>query len=374
MSFFDSGAADLGTSLSGGATGGLQGYIQGLQLGDQREKHALEMEQLRRVLKNPHITALAHGAWLEQAPTGEIKFHQDKNIYPGGIDNFLAMSLVKDPSPENWARVMGIKYGRTEGTLRGKEDLLGAQTSAAHALENQRDEHGNLYDSMARRQNLLGDQITQDSQARRDTTAALTKSRNAEAGSHTENARRLKLQADELEKTNPDQARIIRGRADLLAKRIEMLGKGIGPGMGDPMKRMAAEKIDEILAADPNAFQDPVLREQLMYWKNVQEFAPGMSVEPVSKLAGAKREAPPSEPGVVQQAFEKLTGKQQPTGPSADPERRKKADEFILSSGYRAALTAKKSGKLPNGAPLTPDDKLALDEAIAAYTKEHAGR
>ena len=327
MSFFDSGAADLGTSVSGGATGGLQGYIEGLQLGDQREKHALEMEQVRRALKNPHITALAHGAYLQQDPvTGEVKEHQGAGAYPGGIQNYLMHQFFKNPENPLIHKAMGFVFGHSP-------EQIAAQIAA---------------------------------------TTALVTSRKSQADSTRAYIELLNKKADFVQSTKPLEADLIRNRIEYL-KAQTAHQKSMPPG-GNPMTELQVQHLKELSEADPNWMENPILREEGLLWMRQPEYNPGMTVEPTSRFTGERKEKPAAEPGLFQKAYENLAGKQKPTGPTADPERRKKADEFILSKGYLSALQAKKTGKLPNGALLTPDDKLALDEAIAVYTKEHAGR
>lgn len=120
-SLFDSGLADLGTSLSGAATGGIGGYVQGLQLKQQMQKQALEELQMQRALKNPHITALAHGAYLVQNPeTGEIKFNQSPGNYPGGIESELFRRILEHPEHAGLRAFMGYKYGHSPELMQEK--------------------------------------------------------------------------------------------------------------------------------------------------------------------------------------------------------------------------------------------------------------
>ena len=73
------------------------GFVQGLQLKQQMQKQALEELQMQRALKNPHITALAHGAYLVQDPvTGEIKFNQAPGSLPGGHQAFAINPWLND--------------------------------------------------------------------------------------------------------------------------------------------------------------------------------------------------------------------------------------------------------------------------------------
>ena len=145
-SIFDSGAADLGQSLSGGATGGIAGYVQGLQLKQQMQKQALEELQMQRALKNPHITALAHGAYLVQDPvTGEITHQQSPGSMPGGEKAFLLHKYFANPNDPHVHAALNYVFGNSPekmdavvGSMKALADQRTQGAQASDALERER--------------------------------------------------------------------------------------------------------------------------------------------------------------------------------------------------------------------------------------------
>jgi len=137
--FFDSGAADLGQSLSGAGAGGLAGFVQGMQLKQQMEKQALEHLQLQRALQNPHITALAHGAYLVQDPvTGAITHHLSPGSLPGGHQAFAINRFLGQPEDPVTRQLMDFIF-------KTDPNLIAAKTDTEISRGEKETEHAGVY-------------------------------------------------------------------------------------------------------------------------------------------------------------------------------------------------------------------------------------
>jgi hypothetical protein len=198
-SFFDSGAADLGQSLSGAGVGGLVGYIQSLQLKQQLQKQHQE-------LMNPHVTALAHGSYLVQDPlTGEVKEHQAMGVYPGGIQNELMHRFFLNPNDPNVHHAMNFVFGNSP-------EKMDAMVKSLQALEAQRVQGAGANASLSDLRRAQAQEVAPTAEVKREllgnrAEAASAGTELATARSSTESAKAglLKRQAERVQAiTQPD--------------------------------------------------------------------------------------------------------------------------------------------------------------------------
>lgn len=213
MNFFESLGPDIGSSLAGGATGGLAGFIQGLQLKQEMERRALE----NRKLAFPGVTALGDGAYLEHDPeTGQLTMKQVPGVLRGGHQNYAINQFLENPTdPKNMALMDYI--------FKTSPQLIQARTEKEEA-------HGEQYRSRAELADVQAEEVPTTAAERRNLLRARTESvkRGGElsgARADTELGRQnlLEQQAQTLEETTPGRVAVSQSAAKANQARAERL-------------------------------------------------------------------------------------------------------------------------------------------------------
>lgn len=245
--FFDSGAAETGQALAGGMNGGMAGFVQGLQLRQQMQKQALEELQLRRSLQNPHITALAHGAYLVQDPvTGDIKFNQSPGSLPGGHHAFAIQQFMKNPNDPTVMKLMEYITGHSPALLAAKTDTEGEKARNQGSLADLHTTQEREFTPTAEEKRALiaarADEVTKRGElnvskietentkqdvntTKANRTEAITqpdvKVRESAARYNQERANRLRAQIDNDHQLTPSRKKVLESRAKALEASAE---------------------------------------------------------------------------------------------------------------------------------------------------------
>ncbi|TSA51337.1 MAG: hypothetical protein D4R44_08100 [Actinobacteria bacterium] len=235
MSFFDSGAADLGNSLAGAGAGGLAGFIQGLQLKQQMERQHLE----NRKLAFPGVTALGHGAYLEHDPeTGQLTMKQAPGTLAGGHQNYAINQFLANPTdPKNMA-LMDYIFKTNPGLIEAKKENQDQQAGQHKARANLSDVQAKEFPTTAsERRDLLraraeaareGGNLSREKQAtevekqglygtQADRVAAITEPdvsvREGAAKANQARAERLRQQIENDRQLTPARKQLLEARA-----------------------------------------------------------------------------------------------------------------------------------------------------------------